>query len=187
MTGSQPREASAFLSLSIPFSSAPCPTPPQGSLKMERQSSVARALSSASWASEMTYKRNHRTRSGLEATALAAATSLLKLAALGAHEGLRMRARYAWCAEVLNRLARVLRAAQQHAVAASRRRQRQLVKGQNLAASLSTQPLTSVMSSKAWRTQLMSAVHHAQPSSLQTTRQQCSASASTSLVSTRPP
>ena len=74
--------------------------------------------------------------SGLEATALAAAARLLELAALGAHKGLGVRARHAGRAKVLHRLARVLRAAQQHTVAASRRRQRQLVKRQDLAARL---------------------------------------------------
>merc|ERR1740130_1808408 len=70
----------------------------------------------------------------LEATAAAAATCPLELAALGAHERLGVALLAAGRAEVLDRLAVGLAGTQQHRVAASRRDLRQLVEGEDLAA-----------------------------------------------------
>lgn len=78
----------------------------------------------------------------LVAAGLPAAAGLLKLAALAAHVGLGVRVGHAGGAAVLDGLARVLGAAQQNAVGACGRHQRQLVKGQDLAASL-CQPHTA--------------------------------------------
>lgn len=76
-------------------------------------------------------------RSRLVSARLPAAARLLELAAHGAHVGARVAVRHTGRgAKVLDRLARVLGAAQQHAVLAGGPLQRQLVKGQALAASL---------------------------------------------------
>ncbi len=75
-------------------------------------------------------------RLGLVAAGFPAAARLLELAALAAHIRLGMGVGDAGRAAVLDSLARVLGPAQQNAVGARGCQQRQLVKGQDLAASL---------------------------------------------------
>ena len=89
----------------------------------------------------LTSPRNHQTqkeptRLRLVAAALASTASLLELATLVADVRLRVRPRDAGRAEVLNRLARVLRAAEQRDPVARGRGERELIERHALAASL---------------------------------------------------
>ena len=78
----------------------------------------------------------HGANLGLVSAGFPAATGLLELAALAAHVWLGVGVGHARSAAVLDGLAGVLGAAQQHAVGARGRQQRKLVERQDLAAGL---------------------------------------------------